>query len=276
MTDQNDRRSAASEQQVPAALGLADLAHRAVAKLCEDSRANDVSDDAQKAIGDPMSTAMAYALCDREDDSAHLIVDDLLAAGLSVEDVCLDHLAPAARRLGEWWEEDKLPFTEVTVATARIQSLLRKMPSERAASPRLTAKGAFFASVPGEEHTLGVMMAADMFRRNGWDVSLLVGQSHDILVSKLSRDDRPVIGLSCSGDHSFAALKRLMTGLRKSRPDAQILLSGQIVNQPDRIAQLPGPFRLVTDVASAEAEMARVEQEIASKAAIGFQEKRTG
>jgi methanogenic corrinoid protein MtbC1 len=81
----------------------------------------------------PMATALATALCDDKTDIADLMVDDLLEAGVSVEDVCLDHLAPAARCLGEWWENDRLPFTDVTMATARIQSMLRRMPTRRGA-----------------------------------------------------------------------------------------------------------------------------------------------
>jgi methanogenic corrinoid protein MtbC1 len=92
-----------------------------------------------------------------------------------VEDVCLDHLAPAARCLGEWWETDRLPFTDVTMATARIQSMLRRMPTGRGHIAAFAGNGAVFCAVPGEQHTLGVMMAADLFRRNGWDVGLLLG-----------------------------------------------------------------------------------------------------
>jgi methanogenic corrinoid protein MtbC1 len=88
----------------------------------------------------PMATALATALCDDMTDTADLMVSDLIDAGLSVEEVCLDHLAPAARCLGEWWETDRLPFTEVTMATARIQSMLRRMPTDSRTAPRAFGK----------------------------------------------------------------------------------------------------------------------------------------
>lgn len=203
-------------------------------------------------LGSPIPAALAYALCDEDSAAADIIVEDLMAAGVSVQDVCLHHLAPAAQRLGDLWDRDRLPFTDVTIATARIQSMLRRMPVEAAPASRRAALGACFVAVPGEQHTLGVIMAADLFRRAGWDVSLQVGQSHDELLDRLARDDRPVIGLSCSGDHSFAALKRLMQALRRSRPNAQILLSGQIVHHPQRLADLPQPFIPVADEPEAE------------------------
>lgn len=259
-----DIRKAAWSKAAP---GLSDLAHHAMARLCAEQAAGRVSRATIKAIGDPLPTALAYALCDDDATAANTLVEDLLKAGLSVEDVCLDHLAPAARRLGEWWETDRVPFTDVTLATARMQSMLRRMPASRVPVRCANGKGAIFASVPGEEHTFGIMMAADLFRRHGWDVGLMVGCTHDELIARFARDDRPVIGLSCGGDHSFAALKRLMHGLRKNRPNAQILLSGQIVAHPGRLDDLPQPFTVVRDVAEAEAAMTELDRGLSAATA---------
>ena len=236
-----------------------------MARLCADMRqktaASDTArpDSARSVLGDPCAAAMAYALCDEEDDAAALLIADLLAAGLSVEQVCLDHLAPAARRLGDMWDRDRLPFTDVTLAAARIQALMRKMPACRTTASCASGKGAIFAAVPGEQHTLGVVMAADLFRRNGWDVGLMVGLTHDELLARMSRDDRPVIGLSCSGDHSYPALRRLLAALGRARPDARLLLAGRIVDQADRLTDLPAAVTLIPDIATAEAEMLLIE-----------------
>lgn len=242
---------------------LSKLAQSAMARLCAELRAQPGRNDAQKVLGDPCAAALAYALCDADDLAASVLVEDLLEAGLSVEDVCLDHLAPAARRLGELWDRDRLPFSEVALAGARIQAILRRMPASRVTPSCAQGRGAVFAAVPGEQHTLGVMMAADLFRRNGWDVGLLVGLGHDELVSRIARDDRPVIGLSCSGDHSYPALRRLLAALARIRPDAQVLLSGQIVKDAAKLATLPVPVTPVADVVEAEAQMIRMEAMLA-------------
>lgn len=242
---------------------LSDLAARAMARLREERGVGGISNEARACMKAPVATALATALCDDKSDTADLIVFDMIEAGVPVEDVCLDHLAPAARCLGEWWENDRLPFTEVAMATARIQSLLRRMPAGRRTARCQGSKGAVFCAVPGEQHTLGVMMAADLFRRNGWDVSLLVGLDHDEVLARLERDDREVIGLSCSGDHSFAALGRLMSALRRVRPHARLILSGQIAADADKVAQLPAPDAVVTSMQQAEEQMARLEAEMA-------------
>ena len=240
------------------------LAKRALARLSHDNRAGAVSRDAVSVLGDPCAAAMAFALCDPDETAAQFLVDDLLEAGISVEDLCRHHLAPAARRLGTMWDQDRLPFTEVALATARIQSILRRLPISRTGLRAVRGPGAVFAAVPGEMHTLGVMMAADLFRRGGWDVSLFVGLTHDEMLARLTRDDRPVIGLSCSGEHSFGALRRLLAALGNARPDAQFLVAGQIIADPARIASLPVPVMVVGDLDSAEAEMARLDAVLSS------------
>lgn len=248
---------------------LSDLAQEAVARLCAQMRAKAGAGPARSVLGDPCVAAMAYALCDDDDAAAAGLVKDLLAAGLSVQDLCLDHLAPAARRLGDLWDRDRLPFTEVALATARIQAILRRMPAGRAALRGGSAKGAIFAAVPGEQHTLGVMMAADLFRHDGWDVGLLVGLTHDELVARISRDDRPVIGLSCSSTQSYAALRRLVAALARTRPDADLLLSGQIVQDAARIKDLPAPVTVIADLDAARDHMARIAEDRAARSNAG-------
>jgi methanogenic corrinoid protein MtbC1 len=235
--------------------GLSDLANHAMARLIDKTRAGHLSEEAKACMQSPMATALATALCDDMTDTADLMVSDLIDAGLSVEEVCLEHLAPAARCLGEWWETDRLPFTEVTMATARIQAMLRRMPTSRAAPRAFSENGAVFCAVPGEEHTLGVMMAADLFRRNGWDVGLLLGLDHADMIERLERDDRTVIGLSCSGDHSVDALERLMIALRNRRKDARIIVSGQIVHDAEAMGRLPKADAVVSTMEDAEACM---------------------
>ena len=251
--------------QSPPPNHLSDLAQNALARLCADMRHKPTpAQTAHATLGDPCVAAMAYALCDPDDASFSILVSELLDAGLSVEELYLGHLAPAARRLGEMWDRDRLPFSEVTLATARIQAKMRRMPAVRIAPYCGSGKGAVFAAVPGEEHTIGVMMAADLFRRSGWDVDLLIGLSHDELVTRISRDDRPVIGLSCSGDHSYPALCRLLLALKHTRPDATVLLSGQLADDPERVANLPASVTVVSDIAAAEAEMIKIEAPLAA------------
>ena len=101
----------------------------------------------------------------------------------------------------------------------------------------LSSRHAFFASMPGETHTLGVTMAADLFQKRGWVVDLEVGRDHDQLVDALGHTNHAIIGLSASRPEQIATLARLIVALRIVKPNAFIMVSGQIVDAEPDIAK---------------------------------------
>lgn len=194
---------------------------------------------------------LCEALCSRQQNEANQMIDELHQAGVSMERIYHGYLAVAARHLGAQWETSEMTFEEVSVAMARIYMILddlrrRFPPAFATETPRLA-----FAAVPGEQHTLGVEMAADMFRRSGWEVTHLVYMTHDEIVEAAQDVDIVLLGLSASGRRQRAALLKLVVALRVVRPDLKIILSGEITNrEPDLIAQI-GIDAIVRDVPSA-------------------------
>ena len=124
--------------------------------------------------------------------------------GASSETLCLGYLAEAARCLGEWWDSDRMPFQDVTVAAGRICALLRILRLERMTPLPDLRRAAIFAAVPGENHTPGITMAADLARDQGWDIVLFVGRSHEDLIHDFDRRTATLIGLSASGRRAAA------------------------------------------------------------------------
>jgi MerR family transcriptional regulator, light-induced transcriptional regulator len=99
-------------------------------------------------------------------------VEVLLEAGVSLEVIYLGLLAPTARYLGELWEADLCDFTSVTTALWRLQHLMYdhspSFQKDREDEPR--KHHALLAPVPGSQHTFGLLMVAEFFRRSGWDI----------------------------------------------------------------------------------------------------------
>jgi hypothetical protein len=58
-------------------------------------------------------------------------VDAFIAKGASVETICLDLLAPAARRLGEMWDNDECDFLDVTMVCGVCRKSCAKSPRGR-------------------------------------------------------------------------------------------------------------------------------------------------
>lgn len=151
--------------------------------------------------------------------------------GVPLETVYLGTLAGAARTLGERWDSDDVSFLTLTVAAGRMFAIMRELRFEisSARTTQTLDRTALFATVPGETHTLGITMAADLFRDKGWRIDLKTGLEHDALLRSIDEKPYAIIGLSAGEPSMLVDLTRLVVALRVAHPTAYILVSGQIV-----------------------------------------------
>lgn len=200
---------------------------------------------------------LCEALLSREDEAGARLVLKAQTGGMSIDTIYLGYLAVASRRLGKWWDQNRISFVEVTIGVGRICVIMRGL--RRAFLPPHLPGSARnvlgFAATPGEPHTLGVTMAADMLRLAGWRVGLRVGLSHDALVDAFVGTDYPIIGLSAAGEHSLVPLARRIVALRICRPDAWILVGGELFGVNPGAATLVDADAVVTDATAAPALM---------------------
>ena len=109
------------------------------------------------------------------DSETSRFVTEIRQRGVALDAVYLDLLAPVARRLGEWWEDDICDFMQVTNGLWRLQVAMRDVSPAVLASSRVatgtrqTAPRVLLAPLPGEQHTFGLSMVHEFFRRGGWD-----------------------------------------------------------------------------------------------------------
>ncbi|MEL6934577.1 MAG: B12-binding domain-containing protein [Pseudomonadota bacterium] len=169
---------------------------------------------------------LCSALIDDDETAAARIVFDLNAAKIKPEVVYLDYLAAAAERLEEWWEQDRASFWQITVATCRLLAIIRSMNHLFEPYALQQEKSAIFAGVPGEQHTIGLRMASDIFRKDGWNVVLLIGLGHNELIDRIASTHVRVIGLSMSSKTSLDALSKLMISIHVCKPYTPVFLNG--------------------------------------------------
>ena len=191
------------------------------------------------------------SLCDVRSYRANKFIWQLRTADMSLDKIYRSYLGEAARKLGEQWEQDALSFREVSLAMARIYTIMNSLRRRSPAPDVVTKPSLIFAAVPGEQHTLGVEMATDLFRRKGWPVAHLIDKSHDDILHAVDDNDVHLIGLSLSGTKHLNSLFRLILALRVARPDLKIIVSGAILSShSDSIKQF-GVDALVTDIPDA-------------------------
>lgn len=169
-------------------------------------------------------SAFCDALIQPEPDAALRFIEERRAEGVSRQGIYLGYISGAARHLGERWDADKLSFLQVTCATGHLYALMRALREEGPAAHFRsdTRRCALFATVPGEDHGIGITVAADLFREVGWEIDLKIGTDHDSLVAHVERTRPHILGLSLSTEHRLDALVRLVVAMRITVPHAII------------------------------------------------------
>ena len=184
--------------------------------------------------------AAALALTSGGEEEASAALESLDDPLNGLDWFLAERLGPIAKEIGVLWNSDKVSFLEATVGASRIYSYLRYRRRPPLMPDRGVRKSATFALVPGDMHTLGISAATDVFRSRGWDITLLIGQSHDELNAHFEESEDLLFGFSAGSDHSLAALGRLVVALTVARPVAHVMVSGQIATEPGAILALPG------------------------------------
>lgn len=166
-----------------------------------------------------------------DEDLALPCVAAMRAKGVSVETIYLDLLAPVARYLGDMWDQDLCDFTEVTIGLGRLHRVLRELSPAFSRLNNCPASGrrVLLLPAPGEQHTFGLVMVAEFFRRAGWDVAggpWEAGGDPSVMVQREWFD---VVGFSMANHLHLEDLGRCIRKVRKSALNTNI---GIIVGGP--------------------------------------------
>lgn len=185
--------------------------------------------------------ALTRLLLAPDPDAASRFVEAVRQRGVPVEALYLDLLAVAARRLGDLWTDDTSSFTEVTLALGRLQRVLRELvPAFRNEAQRPAhGRRALLVPLPGEQHTFGLHMVAEFFRRSGWDVWDGSVASAADLVGVVRGGWFAVVGLSVGGECHLGELATSIRAIRRASRNRAVgvLVGGPLfVERPDLVA----------------------------------------
>ncbi|WP_017664724.1 cobalamin B12-binding domain-containing protein [Porphyrobacter sp. AAP82] len=162
-------------------------------------------------------------------------VDAFIAKGASVETICLDLLAPAARKLGEMWEHDECDFLDVTMGLWRLQEVMREVAVRSPVDLAGLALpfSALFSPMPGDHHNFGTLMLDEVFARGGWRSEALVKPERRELLDRLARQPFDLLGLTLARDCPSAALSNLIKAVRNvsANPHIIVLVGGRMINE---------------------------------------------
>jgi len=201
------------------------LAHRAMTApiagdlpSVADCRAVEVADLADVAIRQDASRVLDF-------------VNELAGDEISVADVYLDLLAPAARRLGEMWSEDRCDIADVTLGLWRLREVMRDLgPAfHREVISSDHGRAVLLLPSPGETHSFGLQMVSDFFARAGWNVFGSPHMQDEDIGEWVRGESFAIVGFSA---HCETGLDALAEAIRLVRRRSRNRAVGVMVGGP--------------------------------------------
>lgn len=196
---------------------------------------------ARSATGEDEVTEFARLVALHDVSVASAYVSALLHRGVPLETIYLELLAPAARLLGEWWKEDLKDFTQVTSGLCRMHQLLHEFSPcfLNDAQPTAPDRCVLLVPMPGEQHSFGLIMVAEFFRRSGWDVWDLHPSNPSDLMGVVRKQWFSVIGVSLSCQSRMDEMGPLITAARANsrNQSVRVMVGGQpFIGHPEKVA----------------------------------------
>jgi methanogenic corrinoid protein MtbC1 len=169
-------------------------------------------------------TLEVYGLLDR--------IDGHIARGVTIESIYLDLLAPTARVLGDFWDNDVCDFVDVTMGMWRLQQVIHEL-GNRAPCPSVATRAdrrVLFTVAPGDQHSFGLVMIEDFFRRAGWRTWSAPDMALPDLCAFVGRQWFELVGVTVSTGEHLAALPPMLREIRRAsqNPAVGIMVGGPV------------------------------------------------
>lgn len=198
----------------------------------------------ERGVGPADIERFSHLLIDREIGEAASFVDALRGNGTRLDALYLDLLAPAARRLGALWELDFCCFTDVSLGLCRLHQILNALNPRflREGDGRWRRRRAVMSTLPGEQHSFGLVMATEFFRRAGWEVIGWPFAAGDRVAEIVRAEAFHLVGLSLSQESQVELAKSIIEGVRRASCNRAIsvMVGGRLVNDHPEIVRRIG------------------------------------
>ena len=195
---------------------------------------------------------LAARMADGDEAGAWAIVENALTSTLDPQDVHLELLAPALRRIGEEWEAGRLSVADEHRATVVAGRLIARL------GPRFARRGrkrgvVVVAAPAGETHALPGAMLSDLLRGAGFDVIDLGADAPAAsIVEAAERAPRLVavfIGVTSTGHDE--SVRAAVTALRRAGVAVPVLVGGAAISSNEHAEDLGADAWTGADGASA-------------------------
>jgi methanogenic corrinoid protein MtbC1 len=184
-----------------------------------------------------LSRAYLEALRAADPAGAYRVAAQALAEGMSLAVLYQDVIAPAMHELGRLWVLGAITVADEHLATAvthRVLGALRAPTFAGQASEQDSPKPqVMLAAVQGEEHALGLRMAADLLEDAGCQAIYLGADvPTEALMQAIQALSPDLLGLSATMPELGAVLGATVAGVNSKYPELGVLVGGQASASP--------------------------------------------
>jgi len=171
-------------------------------------------------------------------------VETVRQRGATLDLICLELLAPAARELGRRWEHEECDFMQVTLALCRLHQLLRELSAEFRGDelePKRERR-ILLAPCPGDQHTFGVSLVGEFLQRAGWEVWQEFPGSTEEVLQLVRKNWFAVVGLSLGSERKLQEIAGTIRAIRSASMNRTVgvLVGGPMLLARPEIVQFVG------------------------------------
>jgi len=227
---ENSAMDQQERQAMTAPLSLAIKAH-VIPQLLSHSP----NEPADIGLAKRQSELLAKACLSLQPRELESCVLNMRRQSLSLETLFLRAIPNAARLFHDWWAQDEIDFVTVTQASYRLQELVYSLSAEFVLSgPKcggLSNYSALLVNTPNSQHSLGLLILSQYFKRYGWQILGGTTWREPDMVIMVQSSHVDLIGLSVSDEKQFGYLKQLIANLRKKslNPGLLVMVGGPML-----------------------------------------------
>jgi MerR family transcriptional regulator, light-induced transcriptional regulator len=163
---------------------------------------------------------------------AYRVASRALEGGMPLATFYQRVVCPAMYELGRLWEEGAITVADEHLATGLTHRVLAALrPPDLLEQSFHTNSGkarAILAAVQGEQHALGLRMAADLLEDAGFQIAYLGADVPTVAVLQAVKALSPdLLALSATMPDSAERLEDVVEAVREEHPELPLLLGGQ-------------------------------------------------
>jgi methanogenic corrinoid protein MtbC1 len=160
--------------------------------------------------------------------AAHGIVERASALGWTADELRCELITPVLHEVGRRWERGEIGVADEHLATSVCEWLLYSIAGRAPRMRSATARRAVVGCSPGELHTLGALIVANVLSERGWRVLYLGGSTpSDAWAPIIRARGADVAVLATTTPSAIAHVPAALRSMHDARPDCLTVVGGQ-------------------------------------------------